>query len=195
MRFMLWISARAQDRLEIAAGRHSQSANQGTERLDRHAAFVGEDEGHDVDRVAFGVFTRQRPWLVVAGGAGETRTRFDLGQILPGVSERQRSRDLPNPVGELETEAAQHGRLGGKPDVAVIEDARTSFRLHARVLDDHLATNSVAVGKTLTVADFALAAALPFATSAEIPLTEFRHIQAWYGRLEQLEAWRNPFPA
>ena len=71
MRFMLWISARAQDRREIAAGRHSQSTNQGTERLDRHAAFVGEDEGHDVDRVAFGVFARRRPRLVVAGGAGE----------------------------------------------------------------------------------------------------------------------------
>ncbi|MGO7418115.1 hypothetical protein ACCS64_37865, partial [Rhizobium ruizarguesonis] len=43
--------------------------------------------------------------------------------------------------------------FGGETDVAVIEDAKTSFRLHARVLDDHLATNSVAVGKTLTVAD------------------------------------------
>jgi glutathione S-transferase len=57
-----------------------------------------------------------------------------------------------------------------------------------------LATNSVAVGKTLTVADFALAAALPYAASAEIPLAEFRHIEAWYERLEQLDAWRNPFP-
>jgi glutathione S-transferase len=63
------------------------------------------------------------------------------------------------------------------------------------VLDDHLATNSVAVGKTLTVADFALAAALPYATAAGIPLAEFRHIQAWYGRLEELDAWQNPFPA
>ncbi|NYT32944.1 MULTISPECIES: glutathione S-transferase family protein [Rhizobium] len=85
--------------------------------------------------------------------------------------------------------------FGGEPDVAVIDDAKTSFRLHARVLDDHLANNSVAVGETLTVADFALAAALPYATSAEIPVSEFTHIQAWYERLEQLDAWRNPFPA
>src|ERR1700722_6570362 len=117
MRFMLWISARAQDRREIAAGRHSQSANKGTERLDRHAAFVGEDEGHEVDRIAFGVFARRRAQLVVAGGASETWTRFDLGQFLPSVSESQRSRDVPNPVGELETEAAEHGRLGGKANV------------------------------------------------------------------------------
>ena len=66
---------------------------------------------------------------------------------------------------------------------------------HGRVLDDHLAKNSVAVGKTLTVADFALAAALPFATAAGIPVAEFRHIQTWYGRLEELDAWQNPFPA
>jgi glutathione S-transferase len=85
--------------------------------------------------------------------------------------------------------------FGGEPDVAVIDDAKTSFRAHARVLDDHLANNSVAVGKTLTVADFALAAALPFATAAGIPVAEFRHIQTWYGRLEELDAWRNPFPA
>ncbi|MBX4976136.1 glutathione S-transferase family protein [Rhizobium lentis] len=85
--------------------------------------------------------------------------------------------------------------FGGKPDNAVIEDAKTSFRHHGRVLDDHLAANSVAVGKTLTVADFALAAALPYAAAAEIPLAEFRHIQKWYGRLEELDAWQNPFPA
>jgi hypothetical protein len=61
MRFMLWISARAQDRREIGAGRHSRSANQGTQGLNGDAAFVREDEGHDVDRVAFGVFARQGP--------------------------------------------------------------------------------------------------------------------------------------
>jgi len=43
---------------------------------------------------------------------------FRSRQFLPGVSERQRSRNVPNPVGELETEAAQHGRLGGKADIA-----------------------------------------------------------------------------
>lgn len=83
---------------------------------------------------------------------------------------------------------------GEDPDIAVIEDAKTNFRLHARVLDDHLATHDFAVGTTMTVADFALAAALPFATAAQIPLAEFRHIQSWHGRLEQLDAWRNPFP-
>ena len=49
-----------------------------------------------VDRVTFGVLTRQRPRLVVAGGAGETRTRFDLGQFLPGVSEGQRAAAWPD---------------------------------------------------------------------------------------------------
>jgi hypothetical protein len=43
---------------------------------------------------------------------------ISAGQFLPGVSERQRSRHVPNPVGEPETEAAQHGRLGGKADIA-----------------------------------------------------------------------------
>ena len=35
VRFMLRISAWAQDRSEIATGDHSQSANQGNERFDR----------------------------------------------------------------------------------------------------------------------------------------------------------------
>jgi glutathione S-transferase len=85
--------------------------------------------------------------------------------------------------------------FGGRPDKAAIDEATNSFRQHAQVLDGHLARNSVAVGKTVTVADFALAAALPFAVPAGIPLEEFRYIRAWYGRLEQLDAWQNPFPA
>ena len=50
-----------------------------------------------------------------AGGAGETWTRFDPDQFLPGVSERQRSRHVPNPVGEVRIRSCtKHERLGGK---------------------------------------------------------------------------------
>jgi hypothetical protein len=83
VRSMLGIRTRAKDRSEVAAGRHPESADEGIRILDRHATFVSEDEVHDVDRVAFGVFARQRPRPVEASGAGETWTRFDPGQLTP----------------------------------------------------------------------------------------------------------------
>ena len=46
----------------------------------------------------------------------------------------------------------------------------------------------------LTLADFALAVALPHATRAHIPLAEFPAVQRWHERMNELEAWREPFP-
>ena len=84
--------------------------------------------------------------------------------------------------------------FGGVADENVIEEAETSLKLHARVLDDHLADRRYVVGPSVSVADFALAAALPYATTSRLPLDEFTHILRWHDRLTELEAWRNPFP-
>ena len=82
----------------------------------------------------------------------------------------------------------------GAPDAAAVELATCHFRTAAAVLDAHLAQNSYLVGAALTVADFATAAALPYAERIHLPLDEFPAIQRWRARLNELPAWREPFP-
>jgi len=50
------------------------------------------------------------------------------------------------------------------------------------------------VGKTLTVADFALAITLPYAEPAHLPIAEFPAVQRWHAALCEIDAWREPFP-
>ncbi len=85
--------------------------------------------------------------------------------------------------------------LGQVPDEKAVEAAETHLQLHARVLDEHLARRRYVVADSVSVADFALAAALPYATSSRLPLDNFLHISRWHDRLNELDAWREPFPA
>ena len=83
----------------------------------------------------------------------------------------------------------------GDADPAAIGEATGYFRKYARILSDHLAGREWLVGSGLTVADFAVAVALPYASEAGIPLDEFPELERWHGQLNELEAWRQPFPA
>jgi glutathione S-transferase len=83
----------------------------------------------------------------------------------------------------------------GDPDAAALERATDQFKRFAGVLNDHLRGRDYLVGDGLTVADFAVAASLPYADDAGIPLDGFSEIQRWHARLNELEAWRQPFPA
>lgn len=85
--------------------------------------------------------------------------------------------------------------FGRTPDPAAVEEATGFFRFFAKVLDDHLRDRRYLVGDTLTVADFAVGAALPYAERAKIPLAEFPAVARWHERLNALPAWREPFPA
>ena len=82
----------------------------------------------------------------------------------------------------------------GDPDLAAIEEAMGFFRQFAGVLNSRLEGRGSVVGDGLTVADFALGAFLPHAKEAGLPLDEFPEIRRWYAKLEQLPAWREPFP-
>ena len=82
----------------------------------------------------------------------------------------------------------------GDPDPAVVDEATRDFRRSATVLDDHLRGRSHLVGDALTVADFAVAVTLPYAETAKIPMGDFAEIQRWHARLNEIEAWREPFP-
>jgi glutathione S-transferase len=61
----------------------------------------------------------------------------------------------------------------------------------ARVLDGHLATRHWLVGDAVTLADFAVVAPLMYKDKARLPLDDYPHLLAWFGRVQALPAWRN----
>ena len=83
----------------------------------------------------------------------------------------------------------------GGPDPAVVEEATGFVKRFGAVLNDHLKGRAYLVGDGLTVADFAVAITLPYAERARIPLAGFTEIERWHGRLSELPAWVEPFPA
>jgi glutathione S-transferase len=83
------------------------------------------------------------------------------------------------------------GMLGlGDPDANKIQEALTNFRRFGAVLNKRLEGKSNVVGTTLTIADLTLASSLMYAKQAEIPLAEFPHVQAWFTRMTEMDAWK-----
>jgi glutathione S-transferase len=62
------------------------------------------------------------------------------------------------------------------------------------VLEAHLEGRTWLLGEEPTLADFHVAAALPHAEAARIPLGDLARIARWHDRLDALPAWREPFP-
>lgn len=82
----------------------------------------------------------------------------------------------------------------GEPDAAAVSEAQSEFRRYAAVLSEHLENRKWLVGDTLTVADFSVAITLPYADQAAMPLEEFPVVRRWHDQLNDIEAWREPFP-
>ena len=83
----------------------------------------------------------------------------------------------------------------GPPNEAVVKEATSSVLQYGHILNDHLRGRAYLVGDLLTIADFAVAATLPYAEKAHIPIREFPEVMRWHGRLNEFAAWRDPFPA
>lgn len=98
-------------------------------------------------------------------------------------------------TGSLYFEHIIKARFGiGTPDPANVKQALTDFRRYAAVLNGHLEGRKWLVGESLTVADFSVAVALPYAAQAKIPIDEFTEVHRWHDQLNALDAWREPFP-
>ena len=82
----------------------------------------------------------------------------------------------------------------GDPDPATIEEATGFFRQFAAVLDQHLQHHKYVVGNTLSVADFAVSSTLPLKDIAKLPLDGFDAIERWRQMMNDIPAWRDPFP-
>lgn len=83
----------------------------------------------------------------------------------------------------------------GETNADVTEEASGFFHRFAKVLDDHLEGRETLVGPGLTVADFAVASFLPAAGEAKLAIQGYREINRWHDKLNELPAWREPFPA
>lgn len=79
----------------------------------------------------------------------------------------------------------------GEPDQRKLDDAAASFRRYGAVLDKRLAGAQFVVGSALTVADITLASSLMYAKQTDVPLGELPNVQAWFGRMCELDAWKS----
>lgn len=61
----------------------------------------------------------------------------------------------------------------------------------AAVLDAHLASRQWVCGDAVTLADYAMAAPMMYLERANVPLAQYQHIMAWFGRVQDLPAWRH----
>jgi glutathione S-transferase len=82
----------------------------------------------------------------------------------------------------------------GEADPAAVKSSQEQFRLFAKILDEHLANKKFLLGDQLTIADFSVGVTLPYAKKAQIPLPEFPNVARWHDRLNELPAWRDPYP-
>jgi glutathione S-transferase len=79
-------------------------------------------------------------------------------------------------------------------DPAAVEEATGFFKQFAQVLNDHLRGRKYLLGDSLTIADFSVGVTLPYADQIKLPLAGFPEIERWHARLNELPAWRHPFP-
>ena len=83
---------------------------------------------------------------------------------------------------------------GQSADSSEIKRGEEAIHKVAPVLDAHLKERSYLVGDRLSLADISVGAILMYDPKARLPLADYRHIQRWYGRLTQLDAWKATEP-
>jgi len=78
----------------------------------------------------------------------------------------------------------------GAPDPVQIARGEALLAAAAQVLDDHLARNRWIAQDKLTLADLAIASPPMHTAAAELPFTGYENLQAWFARVQALEAWK-----
>lgn len=95
-------------------------------------------------------------------------------------------------VGFISRERISKRMVGGSggPDPAEIARGEALLTDAARVLDAHLAGRPWIAQGRLTLADLAIAAPLMHTDRAQLPVTAFDNLQAWFARVQALDAWK-----
>lgn len=81
----------------------------------------------------------------------------------------------------------------GPIDQQLVEEGLSMFRTAAAILDMELSGRNWLVGGAVSHADFRMATFLPFNDAAGLPLGDYPNICRWIDRLEEIDAWRDPF--
>jgi len=81
------------------------------------------------------------------------------------------------------------------PDSQRLAEGEQGLRELAEILDTHLKEREWLIGDQLTIADFALGAWVPSAARVGLPLTDFKAIDSWYGRVSGLRGWQESIVA
>ena len=82
----------------------------------------------------------------------------------------------------------------GPPDAEVLKKAEKNCLKYAKVLDAHLEGKDFVACNRLTIADFSMASMARYWNEAEMPFDEFPNIRRWLDGLENIPAWKNPWP-
>ncbi len=95
---------------------------------------------------------------------------------------------------------AVHWERGTKPrydigscDQEQVERGLEQFHKAAALLEAELADRIWLVGDAISFADFRMATFLPFNDAARLPVSDYPAIQRWSDRLNEIDAWRDPF--
>jgi glutathione S-transferase len=81
----------------------------------------------------------------------------------------------------------------GPIDDGKVAEGLALFRAAATILESELGARPWLVGDSVSYADFRMAAFLPFNDVACLPIEAYPAICQWYDRLEDIQAWREPF--
>jgi glutathione S-transferase len=82
----------------------------------------------------------------------------------------------------------------GEPDPAQVKRQADALHGFATVLDRHLASQTWVSGPATTIADLAIAASLGNAGRARFAVESFANLEAWFKRMQALEAWKATEP-
>ncbi|MGE6825134.1 glutathione S-transferase family protein [Pseudomonas soli] len=79
----------------------------------------------------------------------------------------------------------------GESDVTrfLRERARAAYQ----IVDAHLAKTPFMVGGRLTIADLSLAGYVYMPEDTGLALNEFRHVEAWKARIQEVPGWKHPY--
>jgi glutathione S-transferase len=82
----------------------------------------------------------------------------------------------------------------GDPDLAKVEEAYAGIKRFGAVLNKRLDGKKWVVGDAMTVADLTIASSLMYAKQTDVSLAEHPNVEAWFGRITELDAWKKTNP-
>jgi len=82
----------------------------------------------------------------------------------------------------------------GAPEAAEIVRGERLVQETAALLDAHLASREWVAGPTLTLADISIATPLMTMAAAKLPVSQFKHLQSWFARMQARESWQRTLP-